>query len=328
MDGDALVHIVNRELRSSPVFRVRVPSGSNDEANWIDPVLSPGIDDEYLKLDLRRFLNHQVGISDGRPVTVRHLIKYAAIVLGGVHFKAVPGDDLESVARHHVNKNDRGLSLALQALRQVGAVARDALVPVRDLMINRERFEGGRGWTAIISLNILPVPPDEENYIFDIGLEKHRNRLSIYVDTRGELTFRLVDRTGVRKYLRAGPAPDLQVMHRPIVIACEFSSLETETLLSLRTDWWDHAEIVQSLDYQEIGDPLYSVIGSDCCGEKDTHMFVYGFITVGRPLTSSEFSNTVDYMSSSAAKQEMGLHFKGHQFYYSVGHPNFPEKAT
>lgn len=132
LDGDALVHIVNRELRSSPVFRVRVPSGSNDEANWIDPVLSPGIDDEYLKLDLRRFLNHQVGISDGRPVTVRHLIKYAAIVLGGVHFKAVPGDDLESVARHHVNKNDRGLSLALQALRQVGAVARDALVPVSE----------------------------------------------------------------------------------------------------------------------------------------------------------------------------------------------------
>ena len=328
LDGDALVNIVNRELRSSPAFKVRVPSDSNVEANWIDPVLSPGLDDEYLELDLRRFLSHQVGISDGRPVTVRQVIKYAAIVLGGVHFKAEPGDDLESVARHHVNKADRGLSPVLQALRHVGAVARDALAPVRDLMLSRERFEGGRGWTAMISLNILPVPPDEENYIFDIGLDEHRNRLSIYVDTRGELTFRLVDRTGARKYLRAGPDPNPQVMHRPIVIACEFSSLEAETLLSLRTNWWDHAEIVQGIDSQEIGDPFYFVIGSDCRGKKATHMFVYEHIVVGRPLTSSEFSNTVDYMSSKAAKQETGLHYKGHQFHYSVGHPNFPEIAT
>lgn len=328
LDGDALVHIVNRELRASPTFRVRVPSDSNDEANWIDPVLSPGLDDEHLELDLRRFLSHQIGISDGRPVTIRQVIKYAAIVLGGVHFKAEPGDDLESVARHHVNKDNQGLSPALQALRHAGAVARDALVPVRDLMLSRERFEGGRGWTALMSLNILQVPPDEENYIFDIGLEEHRNRLSIYADTRGELTFRLVDRTGARKYLRAGPVPDPTVMHRPIVIGCEFSSLQAETLLSLRTDWWDHAEIVQGLDYRDIGEPFYFVIGSDCRGKKNTHMFVYEHIVVGRPLSSGEFSNTVDYMSSKAAKQETGIHFNGHQFLYSVGHPNFPEVAT
>ncbi len=323
LDGDALVHIVNRELRAKPTFRVRVPSASNGEANWIDPFLSPGLDDEYLELDHRHFLSHPIGNYDGRSVTIRQVIKYAAIVLGGVHFKAEPGDDLESVARHHVNKDGHGLSPVLHALRHVGAVVRDALVPVRDLMLSRERFENGRGWSAMISLNILQVPPDEENYIFDIGFEENTNRLSIYVDTRGELTFRLVDRTGSRKYLRAGPVPDPKVMNRPIVIACEFSSLQAETLLSLRTDWWDHAEIAQGLDYQEIGDPLYFVMGSDCCGKKDTHMFVYEHLVVGRPFNSTEFSNTFDYMSRKAEKQEIGIHFKGRQFLCSVGHPNF-----
>lgn len=326
LDGDALLHLVNRELRASPGFRVASPSGVPLTSDWINTNLYWSDENmAYADLDLQQFLSYSVGVSAGRAITVREVIKYAAIVLGGVHFKVDKGGEYEGIARFHDERDSGGISPAMRSLREIGAITRDALLPIRDLLIKRERFERGKGWTALLCLEILPSPPDEDNYILDIGASESNNRFSIYVDPRGELTFRLVDRNGARKYLRAGRIGDAVPARRPIIIACGFSTVGAETLLSLRTNGWDHAESVHSVDYQEIGSPFHFVTGSDCHGKKHTHMFVYGELLIARPLTDIELGEAAEHFLSKAADSAIGLHYRGNQFMYSGGHPNFPE---
>lgn len=329
LDGDALLHLVNRELRASPVFRVKSRYEGLPSSDWINTDLFWSEEGApHADLNLQQFLSHSVGVSMGRQITVREVVKYAAIILGGVHFKVGKGGEYEGIAKFHDGRDREGLSPVLRSLQEIGAITRDALIPIRDLLINRERFESGKGWTALLCLEILPTPPDEDNYILDLGTNEAKNRFSIYLDSRGELTFRVVDRNGARKYLRAGRLGDAVPARRPIIIACEFSTVGTETLLSLRTDGWDHAEIVESPAYQEIGDPFHFVTGSDCRGKRHTHMFVYGELLIARPLTEIELTQAAQHFLTKAAESGVGLHYEGNQFMYSGGHPNFPEPGA
>ncbi len=329
LDGDALLHLVNRDLHSSPVFRVNSPHEGSPSSDWINTDLCwSGESVPYADLNLQQFLSYSIGVSMGREITIRQVIKYAAIILGGVHFKADKGGEYEGIAKLNDERDSQGLSPVLRSLQQIGAITRDALIPIRDLLINREKFESGKGWTALLCLEIIPSAPDEDNYILDLGANEATNRFSIYVDARGELTFRVVDRDGARRYLRAGRLGDAVPAGRPIIIACEFSTVGAETLLSLRTDGWDHAEIVESLTYQDIGDPFHFVTGSDCRGKKHTHMFVYGELLIARPLTEIELAQAAQYFLAKAAESAVGLHYQGNQFMHSGGHPNFPELGT
>ncbi len=326
LDGDALLQLVNRKLRASPVFRVRTHVEGLESADWMNTAISWSDENTpYADLSLQQFLSHRLGVANGEEITVRQIIKYAAIVLGGVHFKVDKGGEYEGIARLHADRDNDGLTAVLKSLGQIGAVTRDALIPVRDLLLKRESFQNGKGWTALQCLEILPGSPDEDNYILDIGENESANRFSVYVDARGELTFRLIDRDGVRKYLRAGRVGDAVPARKPIIIACEFSTVGAETLLSLRADGWDHAVIVESLFFQEIGYPFHFVTGSDCRGKKHTHMFMYGELLIGRPLTELELEQAAQHFLSKAAASGAGVHYQGNQFMYSVGHPNFPE---
>ena len=331
VDGDALLHLVNRELRASPTFRVRTLTESTPLTNWIIPELFCSRENEpYEDLNLKQFLAHRVAIANEEDITVRQVIKYAAIILGGVHFKVNKGGEYEGIAQFHVDRNQGGLTPVLALLREIGAITRDALIPIRDRLIKRERFESGKGWTALLCLDLLPSPTDEDNYILDLGENEASNRFSIYVDARGELTFRIIDRNGIRKYLRAGPVGNAVPAAKPIMIACEFSTVGDETLLSLRTDGWDHAEIVECFAYQEVGDPFHYVTGSDCLGKKHTHMLVYSELLIARALTELELTQATQHFLSKASESRVGLHYQGNQFMHSMGHPNFPrptEKA-
>ena len=196
LDGDALLHLVNRELRATPTFRVR--TSTTLPADSINPTIYWAEEHApYADLCLQQFLAYPVGNSSGGQITVRQVIKYAAIVLGGVHFKVDKGGEYEGIARVHGNRDQSGLTPVLHCLREIGAVTRDGLIPVRDLLIKREKFERGKGWTALLCLELLPSPADEDNYILDLGANETANRLSVYVDARRELTFRIIDRNEI-----------------------------------------------------------------------------------------------------------------------------------
>lgn len=327
LDGDALLHLVNRDLRASPRFSVRKQKTDNDRN--FDPNTYPSDpSEEFVSLNLQRFLSHSFGTSEGRPITTRELIKYGAIILGGVHFKEDPRGEYAHIAAIHDATASGEMSNVLVALRHIGAITRDALIPIRDQMLVRERFEAGVGWTALLSLRLLPVPPDEENYILDVGAQEHKDRFSVYVDSLGQLTFRVVDATGRRTYLRAGKVGQAIPLGSPIIILCELSTVGDETLFSIRTDGWDHAQITAANLLQGIGNPLHSVTGSDCLGRKNTHMDQFGSIMVARPLTGLETAQAVAYFASKAAEAPGWVNFSGNQFLYSTGHPNFSESSA
>jgi len=327
LDGDALLHIVNRELRAIPDFRVLGPQDTPGD-NFFPEVYPAGAADTVPKLNLQKFLSYSLGRASGKPITVREIIKFGAIVLGGVHFKEDSSGEYSHISPVHQTGQSGGISPILLALKHIGAVARDALIPVRDQLLVRERFEQGKGWTALLSLRLLPTPPDEENYILDVGADEHKNRFSIYVDSRGELTFRIVDATGKRQYLRAGRVGQAVPLAAPVILLCEMSTVEDETLISIRTDGWDHAEIMRGAALSEIGDPFHFVTGSDCLGRKKTHMDQFGTLLIARTLSGLETSQAVGYFSDKAATAEHWVNFSGNQFLHSGAHPNFAESST
>jgi len=327
LDGDALLHLVNRELRATPKFNV-LGIWQNAEHHF-DPNIYPSSPaDEISTFNLQNFLSHSMGLANGKPVTVREMIKFGAIVLGGVHFKEDSNGKYAHISEIHDSRGRAESSGVLQALKHIGAVTRDALIPIRDQMLMRERFETGSGWTALLSLRLLPVPPDEENYILDLGSNEHENRFSIYVDSRGELTFRIVDAAGDRRYLRAGRVGQAIPMEAPIIILCEMSTVGDESLLSIRTDGWDHAEIALASALQGIGNPFHFVTGSDCLGEKRTHMDQFGTMLIARPLTGLEAAQSVTYFSGKAADATHWVNFSGNQFLHSENHPNFVKSGA
>lgn len=323
LDGDALLHLVNRELRATPRFNVR-NSDHNDQLQFDPNIYPSNAEGQVATHNLQNFLSHSMGLSQGRPVTVREVIKFGAIVLGGVHFKEdMKGEYAHLSAIHDTRGEKDASSSALIALKHIGAVTRDALIPIRDQMLERERFETGSGWTALLSLSLLPVPPDEENYILDLGAEEQHNRFSIYVDSRGELTFRIVEATGNRRYLRAGKVGQAIPLGSPIIILCELSTVGNDSLLSIRTDGWDHAEIAPAQELQAIGNPFHFVTGSDCLGRKHTHMDEFGTMLIARPLTGLETAQAVTYFTGKAANAIHCVNFSGNQFLHSSDHPNF-----
>lgn len=329
VDGGALLHLVNRKVRASLIFRVRKFSESSPLSEWMNPELF--CDDNeapHVDLDLQQFLAHRVGMVNGKEITIRQVIKYAAIILGGVHFKVDSGSEYEAVAHFHANRDKIGLSPVLVALRQIGAITRDVLIPVRDLLINRKKFESGKGWTALFCLDILPGALDEDNYIFDLGVNENTNRFSVYVDVRGELTFRIIDRNGARRYLRVSGVGYAVPAKESIIVTCVCSTVGDETLLSLRVGGWDHTEIVESFVYQEVGNPLHFVMGSDCLGKKHTHMFWYGDFFIAKPLAELELAQVTQWLESKTGESAVGLHYQGNQFMHSAGHPNFLDRIN
>ena len=322
LDGDALLHIVNRKLRVPPEFNIlssQVSSG--DYRNF--EIYPGGHTDTVVTLNLQKFLSYPLGRSQGKTITVKDVIKFGAIVLGGVHFKEEPREETSHLMSVHTSSAVESLSPVFVALKHIGAVTRDAMIPIRNRLLMRERFEKGDGWTALLSLRLLPAPADEENYILDIGSHEHENRLSIFVDTRGDLTFRLIDAVGARQYLRTGRVGHAIPFASPIIIFCEMSKVGDECLLSIRANGWDHAKVVPGDALGRIGNPFHFVVGSDCFGKKHTHMDLFGTVLIASPLSSLDAAQTIAYLSSNAAEAQHWVSFSGNQFLHSESHPNF-----
>ncbi len=321
LDGDALLHLVNREIRASVQFNIR----KNKHHFDFNPNIYPNeYTDDIITYNLQCFLSHPLGLSDGKPVTVREIIKYVATALGGVHFKKEDSKgEYAHISKIHNSRGEHVKSDVLLALKYIGAITCDALIPIRDRILIRERFETGFGWTALLSIRLLPAPPDEENYVLDVGSDEQANRFSIYVDPRGELTFRIIDAGGDRRYLRTGRVGQAVPLGSHIIILCELSTVDSECLLSIRTDGWNHAEIAQAASLQQIGNPLHFVIGSDCLGRKHTHMDIFGMLLIARPLTGLEISQTVAYFATKVAESMPYINCSGNQFLHSEKHPNF-----
>lgn len=121
------------------------------------PELVGGPDDPVLP-KLKHFVGARVGLVQGRPLTVREVVKYYANVEGGVHF-GVPKEDAQRVLSQVAPLLLGRSTGQIEILAYLGTIVVDALTPLCEsilaspLIDTRMHRRNGRGffdghWTA------------------------------------------------------------------------------------------------------------------------------------------------------------------------------------
>jgi hypothetical protein len=118
-------------------FRIRPWSAAEDSSDDTDltyllrlggPELVGGPEDPVLP-KLQQFIGAKVGLVQGRPVTVREVVKYYANVEGGVHF-GVPKEQADHVLSEMAPVLLGHSTGQIEILAHLGAIVVDALTPL------------------------------------------------------------------------------------------------------------------------------------------------------------------------------------------------------
>jgi hypothetical protein len=138
IDGSPLLNTVRAarpEIRTE--FRIRQWSASDNSQHGKDlpyllrlggPELIGGPLDPTLP-KLHHFLGAKVGLVEGRPLTVRDVVKYYAHVEGGVHF-GVPDEGAQRVLSEMAPLLLGHSTGQIEVLAHLGAIVVDALTPL------------------------------------------------------------------------------------------------------------------------------------------------------------------------------------------------------
>lgn len=143
IDGRPLLNTVRTARPEVPTeFRIRQWSASEDREHGQDlsyvlqlggPELVGGPGDRALP-KLKHFIGACVGMVQGRPLTVREVVKYYANVEGGVHF-GVPEQDAQRVLSQMAPLLLGRSTGQIEILAHLGKIVVDALTPLRDSIL-------------------------------------------------------------------------------------------------------------------------------------------------------------------------------------------------
>ena len=280
----------------------------------------------HKKLKRDDFFAFIVARIEGHEYSIRELIKFAANTMGGVHSGTSTDDkekNLEKLKGLYVFSN---ISTALLFVNAVGRNILEALTPLRNKIIGIERFENAKGLSLFFAIVLLPLP-DKENFIHDVGIEENRNRLSIFLNSSGELCLRYINSVGRRYLLNAGSEGFAYYYGQRTFLSFQVSYSETELFLCIEDEGWQHIEIqpiISSEFSQETFDELNTVVGSNVTGKAETHMELIRYCIYSRILTLDEQRQLKDELTKDFNHKEITVaNFEGNQFYYSQTHPNF-----
>jgi hypothetical protein len=118
---------------------MRAPEDSIDDTDLPDllrfggPELVGGPEDPMLP-KLQQFIGTKVGLVQGRPLTVREVVKYYANVEGGVHF-GVPKEQADHVLSEMAPVLLGHSTGQIEILAHLGAIVVDALTPLRESIL-------------------------------------------------------------------------------------------------------------------------------------------------------------------------------------------------
>ena len=143
IDGRPLLNTVRAVRPEEPTeFRIRQWSTREDGQNGEDlrcllrlggPELVGGVEDAALP-KLKQFIGAKVGMAQGRPLTVREVVKYYANVEGGVHF-GVPGDDMQRVLSQIAPLLLGRSTGQIEILAHLGTIVVNALTPLYESIL-------------------------------------------------------------------------------------------------------------------------------------------------------------------------------------------------
>lgn len=283
------------------------------------------------KVNRDKFFALIVASVENHDYSVRELIKFAANMMGGVHSGSSADDKgkkLENLKGLYIFSN---INTALLFVKAVGQNTLTTLTPLRDKILGVERFENAKGLSLFFAINLLPLQ-DKENFIHDIGVEENRNRLSIFLNSSGELCLRYINSVGRRYLLNAGSEGVAYYYEQRTFLSFHISFNEKELYMCIGDKEWQHIEIrpIDSSEFsQDPFDELYTVVGSDVLGKAETHMHLFGWCIYSRILPINEQIQVKNELTKNFSQKElMGWYFKGNQFVHSQTHPNFTKNKT
>lgn len=330
LDESPLIHIVNKTYKIKLVFKVR----KNDFLEFPENVPKPSIrvinprlsiqGEEYINLN--KFLSFKVAIVDNQPFTIREIIKFVANVLGGVHFDSAKDKEelLRKLQELHIFSD---VNLLFNLIRNIGLIVLDGLRELKYAVLGITNFEGKSGLSIHMCITLYPIDYDDIKYILDIGVDKDRNRFSLFIDSTEHLNIRCIDSLGRKVTLQVIDSSYLY--NRLNYINVEIGKSEHELMLRIDAEGWDFIQkyLLTDLDFES---SINFVIGSDVMGDARTDMYIYEYVLYERCLNKDERENVKMYFQDKINNGSYinGLHLKSdnENFLYPQYHPNFINK--
>jgi hypothetical protein len=334
LDRSALVDRVNQNYRERLTFEVVQPEpfsvlGVPAPDVWctidtIDPRMAPP-QRPRVKKNRDGFFGMVLGVVEGQEYTVRDVVSFVANVMGGVH--AGEPRDVKDLALNKVRELRlfSDLSVPLMHLRAIGRIVLEALKVLKYRVLGLDRFEDTPGLSLHLAVALYPMPDEERNFVLDFGLEGRRNRVSVFLDDRGELCLRYYDDGGQTHLVRAGQADCAYTYGLPTYLAFDVGSADTELLLRVECGGWYYAYTSKGR-YQPTD--FHFVIGSDVTGNARTNMAVMEQCVYSRCLKLEERRQLGEYFAEQLrAGYRSSVRIEGNQFLYSANHPTFVNRG-
>jgi hypothetical protein len=203
-----------------------------------------------------------------------------------------------------------------------------------------EAYENLQGLSIHLILMIEQPRNPIETFIFDIGAEPDRNRLSLHTHRNGTLFFSVHDSSGVLHQASVPQSDETFRYNRTFYLSLEVGIGVSYSVMVVETNGRYCSENRLSGFSLQLETPMPLVIGSDLTGQAEASMRVAEKCVYSRTLPFHEKSLLRNYMFErygkylfNSDKRPKGIEFHGRQFLYSEGHPRFldpknPRKRT
>jgi hypothetical protein len=294
----------------------------------LDPSLAP-TNAEIIRTNRDKFFASIIGIADKHQYTIKDIIKFVANVMGGVHLGAPKNNVEEALNKLRDFSYFSELSIPLQQIRSISRIIIKALRPIKYKILNLERFENHKGLSIHFLLTFFPTKENTNNFIFDIGIEDNKNRLSAFINHNHELYFQLYDSNSCILKVSAGKAESSYIYGSPIYISCELASYEQEIMLSIDTGTWNYCKIFNMPTQLSFLENLHYVVGSNFNGRELTNMSIIEQVIYSRTLNFNEKVGLYNYFQNQIRNgYQQAVRLEGNQFFHSKKHPNFLSNET
>ncbi len=251
-------------------------------------------------------------------ISVKDVVRYFAHVGGAVHagHAKTPGE----ITLRELESSDEQARAGwpLLALKAIGWAVLRSLEDVRGRLLGADRFYGSKGMSVFCALAINSMGGDRENVLFDFGNERHRNRVTVFVDHDDRLSARLFTDVGQRIVLQSPPDVAFSYASQ-VVLDVRLGFLSNELLIGIRTDQWSGLA-VQKLrkGVEKAADFRQVVVGSDLEGVGRSNFRVWEMLVYDRIQTATDYDHTRSYLAQS--QRVKCVVFDEGKFMYSRGH--------
>lgn len=335
LDGQkSLVERVNKSHRLKIKYRVVKTSppdipGLPPLKAWcavdsIVPYMAPP-GSQPVSMNWEKFQKQIVAIIDGHRYSVHDIVDYVAHIAGGVHLGSPNTDRARILASLDRQIPSTNLNIIVMTLRGIGRIILTGLSDLKDRVLMTERFEDGPGLSIYSAIALARMPGGRENYVFDIGVEESRNRVTVFLDAHGELCLRIFFASGRMETLRAGSFGGTYRFGEPIYLACEIGLQTDAVLVKIDSSFWSVSRAFSGADALNFGDKIYLVVGSDIHGRAQANMWMMELAILDKVQSNEERRNARDHLTRKLADgYSRATEYEPGAFVHTVGHPNFP----